>query len=107
MKTLRFAIIVSVCLGSMAFTPAPARAENTSFSADVAELKDQLLNGLRAGRPEDREYINKIAAMVDSGALPRELVVTTFIWAKRKKYHRVQYFQRALTHRAALIGIRV
>jgi len=105
-------LMLTVC--SIAFlctlSPGEAHAQvddsiDATIGAEVAELRDQLIFGLRVGREEDTKYINSVVRMVDSGQLRLELVRTTFIWARRKPYNKVQYFQQALKVRAEKEGI--
>jgi hypothetical protein len=75
---------------------------------NIAELKEQLKNGLQARRPEDREFLDRIATMVENEQLPLDLVKSTFQWARRKKtYYSFPYFERALIFRAEQIGITI
>jgi hypothetical protein len=77
-------------------------------AAQIAELKDQLKNGLQAQRPEDREFLDRVATMVENEQLPMELVKSTFQWARRKKvYYAFPHFERALILRAEQIGIKI
>ena len=64
------------------------------------DLKTQLQKGLRARRPVEFEYINEIIALVEKGELPRPLVTTTFVWARKQPTRQLQYFQFALQTRA-------
>ena len=43
--------------------------------------------------------------MVNAGTLPRDLFTSCFIWARKRPHHKFEYFQQALTIRAAQIGI--
>jgi hypothetical protein len=64
------------------------------------DLKTQLEKGLYARRPVEFEYIDQIIQLVEDGELPRELVTSTFVWARKKPNRRLQYFQFALQARA-------
>jgi hypothetical protein len=64
------------------------------------DLKTQLQKGLRARRPVEFEYINEIIALVEKGDLPKPLVTTTFVWARKQPTRQLQYFQFALQTRA-------
>jgi hypothetical protein len=64
------------------------------------DLQSQLEKGLRARRPVEFAYIAEIVDLVDSGELPRDLVTSTFGWARRKSNRQLQYFQFALQARA-------
>jgi hypothetical protein len=52
-------------------------------------------------------FVERTVAMVRAGTLPRDLFTSCFIWARKKPRHQFQYFQQALTHRAAAIGIKL
>jgi hypothetical protein len=69
------------------------------------DLQAQLEKGLKARRPVEFQYIAEIVAMVDSGDLPRELVDSSFLWARKKTTRQLQYFQFALQARAKKMGI--
>jgi hypothetical protein len=64
------------------------------------DLKTQLEKGLEARRPVEFEYIAQIVRLVEERKLPRKLVASTFVWARRKPYMKLQYFQFALQARA-------
>lgn len=81
---------------------------NRAVADEIADLKDQLKNGLQARRPEDRAFLDRVAKMVESDQLPVELVKSTFQWARtRKKPYPYPYFEKALKLRAAELGITV
>jgi hypothetical protein len=60
---------------------------------------------LRTAAPEEDGFIDRVLARVDNGTLPLEMVEGTFLWAKRKPFHKFQYFKAALTQRAQAAGI--
>jgi len=64
------------------------------------DLQTQLEKGLRARRPVEFVYIAEIVKLVEDGKLPRKLVTTTFVWARRQPTLALQYFQFALQARA-------
>ncbi len=76
-------------------------------------LKDQLRVGLKAVTKEDLAFIDLVVARVNQGALPRRVVDSTFLWARRrvvtrdKRYFKrpMVYFQPALVQRARAIGV--
>jgi hypothetical protein len=83
-------------------------SDSPPAAVQIAELKDQLKNGLQARRPEDREFLDRVATMVENEQLPIELVKSTFQWARRKKtYYAFPYFERALILRSEQIGIKI
>lgn len=94
-----------LCLG--AITAAIALAEEGKSSSVVAtiDLKDQLEKALKARRPVEFEFIGLVVERVDSGELPRDLVQSSFLWARRKPYNKIQYFEQSLRLRAKRKGI--
>jgi hypothetical protein len=92
-----------------------SRAASTGLAADPPpalsgggvsdlDLQGQLEKGLKARRPVEFAYIAQIITLVEDGDLPRELVDSTFVWARKKRTKRLQYFQFALQARAAKLG---
>ncbi|HEY2894076.1 MAG TPA: hypothetical protein VGJ16_07680 [Pirellulales bacterium] len=69
------------------------------------DLQTQLEKGLLARRPVEFQYIEQIVALVDSGDLPRDMVTTTFVWARKRPTRQLQYFQFALATRARKLPV--
>ena len=84
------------------FTPS-RRAEAASQSLDADTLKYTL----QVGRPEDKAFIDRVVAMMNAGDLPRSIVEKCFLWAKKKRKNKFQYFKLALIRLAASKGITV
>lgn len=81
-------------------------AEELLGGAEVISLEDQLKTGLRTRRPEETEFVEEVARLVDSGKLPRKLVDSTFIWAVRRgKRYPFPAFQQAIRLQAEQLGI--
>lgn len=77
-------------------------------SGQVASLKDQLRAGLKARRTVEFKFIDDVVRLVEQRKLPVKLVLETFQYARRKRTgYPFQFFQRALSLRAARIGVRV
>ena len=75
---------------------------------DVADLKDQLKNGLRVRRAGDLAFIDKVVELVEAGRLPGSLVKGTFQWARTKTIrYPFPYFAKALRIRAGKLGIKL
>lgn len=70
-------------------------------------LQTQLEKGLRVRRPVEFAYIDQIIKLVEGGKLPRRLVTTTFLWAQKKSWRRLQYFQFALQVRARGLPVKL
>lgn len=110
MKPTRFVLALLIALSIPAAPLQQLSAVQPSNRADVASLKDILEKGLRAYRPTDFTYITKVIGLVNTGKLTRRFVLSTFHYVRRKyrfKRYLVPYFQRALTIRAAKIGVAV
>ncbi|HEX3872078.1 MAG TPA: hypothetical protein VHV77_16655 [Pirellulales bacterium] len=80
----------------------PAIGTNPGIAID---LKTQLEKGLRARRPVEFQYISELVTMIEADAIPRSLVDSTFIWARKQRSRQLQYFQFALKARADKLGI--
>lgn len=92
----------------LAFTsPAWPRAKaEEPVGGEVISLEDQLKTGLKARRPEETEFIEEVARLVDTGRLPRKLVDSTFSWAlRRRQTYPFPAFERALRLQADRLGV--
>jgi hypothetical protein len=87
--------------------PGPwTRAEEPVGGAEVISLEDQLKTGLKARRPEETEFIDEVARLVNTGRLPRKLVDSTFMWAlRRRTSYPFPAFERALRLQADQLGV--
>ena len=70
-------------------------------AADIAPLVDQLKAGLKARKPSEHLFIERVGKMLDERVLPGSMVLGIFYYA-RKKHSRYPfpYFQQALRIRA-------
>ena len=108
MRAFLLTLIVVFSIPAATWAQVSIRSEgSSSTSARIATLKEQLESGLRARRPEEFAFINRVVTQVDNGQLPRSLVKGTFQWARRKKPYPYPFFERALKIRAARLGIAV
>jgi hypothetical protein len=71
------------------------------------DLKKQLETGLLARRPIEFDYINQIVKLVEEGQLPRKMVVSTFLWARRTPTRKLEYFAFALQARAKNLKVQL
>ncbi len=96
-------IVISLMgLGLMFAQPSPSAA------VEVANLREQLENGLKARLPNEFKFIDTVVTMVEDNSMPRELVDSTFLWVRKKKSKVAApfpYFERALRLRAEKLGI--
>ena len=77
----------------------------TSGGVTEPTLKQQLKFGLLARTPSENAFIDEVVEKVDQGDLPRSLVNSTFLWARRKQPYPMPYFEQALKARAKQAGI--
>ncbi len=73
-----------------------------------APLKvDKMKAALKTATPEENGFLERVSKLVEQDILPRHLVESTFLWARKKSDHKFQYFKRGLTARAAELGIQL
>jgi len=83
-----------------------ARADEPVGGGQVISLEDQLNTGLKTRRPEETEFVEGVARLVNEGKLPRKLVDSTFIWAvRRRQTYPFPAFERALRLQADRLGV--
>lgn len=110
---LRLAVfIVALGTASVAFaqtrpaTPATDMVFQDQGTADnKLTLKEALEKGLKARRPEEFEFIDRVVYLVEEGILPKRLVQSTFFWARQQPRIPAVYFEWALRVRAQRLGI--
>lgn len=103
MHTVRlFLAVLLLGLGPLA---TPHAAEPTTVGK-VTSLADRLKTGLKARRPEETEFLDQVAHLVRTGALPGKLVDSTYLWAIQRQ-QKVPYplFERALRIQADRLGV--
>lgn len=99
---------VSLLLGVLFALPAVSASAQEPLPAGVEiDLQDQLEKGLQARLPQEFAYIKRVVDLVRTDHLPLYLVRGTFDYARKKHPYPLQYFHRALTIRAAQLGISV
>jgi hypothetical protein len=92
-----------VVMGSIARAGDPAAiGANPGIKID---LKTQLEKGLKARRPVEFKYIEELVVLVEAEAIPRSLIDSTFIWARKQPQRPLQHFQFALKARGDKLGI--
>ena len=62
---------------------------------------------LHTATPEEDGFIDYVLDRVQADKLPRSLVTSTFIWARKKPRRKFQYFKYGLIIRARRRGIRL
>lgn len=64
---------------------------------NLALLEEQLLKGLRASTPEQKQFVQLVVAYVEQGKLPRAMVNLIYKWAlERNDTVPFPYFEYAL-----------
>jgi hypothetical protein len=80
----------------------------TAEAAEVADLQEQLEDGLKVRLPNEFRFVGNVVGLVKKDQLPMPLVKGTFQWARRKAGDRkypFPYFERAMRIRAKRIGV--
>lgn len=111
-------LLACTALGTTALPTTAQQSTNpTSQQGRKLPLRDQLRAGLKAFIKKDLVFIDKVVLLVEQGKLPRRLVDSTFLWARkrarfnprhgRRQLRPMIYFQPALTLRAKRLGIQL
>lgn len=75
---------------------------------EVATLQQTLRAGLKCRRPEEFDYIDTVAALVENGKLPRDLTLSIFDYARRKRpKFPYPWFRQAMDIKAAELGVTI
>jgi hypothetical protein len=69
------------------------------------DLKTMLEKGLRARRPSEFAFIQRVVKLVNQGKLPIAVVETSFLWARPKRPYPMPYFMETMEVRAKKVGI--
>lgn len=84
--------------------PPPATEDGKA----AVSLESRLTTGLKARRPQDVEFVERVATMVAKGQLPAKVVDSTYLWAiRRRQAYPFPSFQRALRLQADRLGITI
>ncbi len=97
--------VLGLTASNVVAVPPPASATRFAPGKKSANLQQQLESGLRARRPEEFAFIDRVITMVKQGKLPETLVRSTFDWARDKRPYPYPFFERGLKVRAARLGI--
>jgi hypothetical protein len=99
MRRISLAVAVAVFV-LLLFDPLRSQA---GTALDVKLIKA----ALRTADVEEDGFIERVSKLVVRDVLPRDMVETTFLWARKKPNHKFQFFKRGLTIRAAKIGVKL
>lgn len=111
---MRQLLIAAALAGVLSVTQAPrqGRADDpppaTEDGKPAVSLQSRLTTGLKARRPEDVAFVERVAGMVAEGQLPAKVVDSTYLWAiRRRQTYPFPAFQRALRLQADRLGITI
>ncbi|MDG1992428.1 MAG: hypothetical protein P8J43_08165 [Pirellulales bacterium] len=105
MSSRHFTILIVTTLLTVPFANV-IHAEVPKSTNEKVSLKDRLVTGLRATRPEDIEYCERVANATRTGKLPTKIVDSTYFWATAKKVdYPLPAFAKALELQCQRLGI--
>ncbi|REJ69282.1 MAG: hypothetical protein DWQ31_05270 [Planctomycetota bacterium] len=97
------ALLLVLAFGSAA----PVAADEEPPGDGQPSLQTLLEAGLKARRPVEFRFIDRVCELVIEGELPRSLVQQTFIWARRRNARPFPYFERAMRVQAERLGVKI
>ena len=115
-KNLHIVLTTALLVG-LAMASLPTAAQQTARPAiqqgRKISLRDQLTLGLRAHTKADKAFVEKVVLLVQQNKLPRQLVDSTFLWARQRAVRHsrsrhlrpIVYFQPGLVQRAKRFGV--
>jgi hypothetical protein len=88
--------------------PATVPGREPEKPRNRASLQEQLESGLRATRPDEKEWLAHVVDMVVEEELPLSLVNAVYKWAvQQRRAYPFPYFKRGLTELAKKRGIEI
>ena len=60
-------------------------SSDIAAQGNVAPLNEQLVNGLKATRPEEKAFINRVVAFVNAERLELGTVNAAFKWSRKRR----------------------
>lgn len=86
----------------------PWRVFSREPNIDPQVLREQLIKGLRVTTEGQRDYIDRVVALVAKGKLPASAVYAMFRWSRnRHQRYPFVFFRRGLDTLAAKRGIKI
>ena len=113
--TIRWPAAAAIVLASLIASPGaqePNRGTRSRGVSPIAEqlptLKEELRYGLRARRPRELAFLDRVVELVENGQLSRSLVRGTLAWARQRNAHQpFPYFEFGLRIRAKRLGVSI
>lgn len=104
----RLVCLPPILVGLLSLAPGPGTLgdEPQAPRGEVMSLEDRLVAGLKARRPEDVAFLERVATLVDEGRIPEKVVNSTLAWAQRRgRNYPLPSFRRALKIQADRLGV--
>jgi hypothetical protein len=108
MALASLAVGLGLTIATLAQTGASTAVSGQSVdinSASGSSYYKVLAAGLKCRRPSEFAFIKSVATKVETGVLPRNLVDSTYFWARRQPPYPYVQFEFALKTRAKKMGI--
>lgn len=99
---------LGLTIAALAQTGASPAVSGQSVGINSASEKsyyEVLAAGLKCRRPSEFAFVKSVAKKVETGVLPRNLVDSTYFWARRQPPYPYIQFEFALKTRAKKMGI--
>jgi hypothetical protein len=109
-QIMRALPLIACCLVSaLAYTDGCFAATQSSkpIAPGGPDLKVLLEKGLRARRPVEFEFIDRVLKLVDEGKLPTKLVERCFLWSRNMQPYPFPYFERSMKEQALKSGVKI
>ena len=98
--------LMMAIFAALALSDGPLAADPPASPQAEVSLKDRLVTGLRAVRPEDVDFCERVATATQTGQLPLKLVDGTYLWAiGRGSDYPLPSFARALDIQCRRLGL--
>ena len=107
----RYAVLAGLAILMLSIGWSAANAWGQGDTGQIApggpDLQTTLQTGLKARRPQEFAFIAQVVEMVGDGTLPRSMVVTSFLWARKHRPYPFPYFEFGLRAQAAQVGVQI
>ena len=108
MTLASLALSMGLTIAALAQTGASTAVSGQSTdinSASQGTYYEVLAAGLKCRRPSEFAFVRSVALKVETGVLPKNLVDSTYFWARRQPPYPYIQFEFALKTRAKRLGI--
>jgi len=100
-------LLIAGCLAMTFFCGGRAAATEVTHPAGIVvpTLRDRLTKDLRARRPVEFAFVDRVIELVEANILPLPVVERVYLRARKQREHRFQHFQFGLIVEARRLGI--